>query len=143
MDRPDQRLVRRYNPLGRVQITWTPGDQPTPGDQLTPADQPTPAINPPPAIVSAMVLDVSVSGMLLDLPLELQTEPGDIVTLSWDDHDAVARIAYTTRDEEPDHQLVGVEITEMSPEFTTNLYAVVACLRGDHGQLAEQWHRAW
>ena len=77
-----------------------------------------------PSRITAMVLDVSANGMLMELPLEPKADLGDIVALSSDGNDAVARVVHAARDEE--FQVVGVEITEMSSEFTTSLRAVVA-----------------
>jgi hypothetical protein len=71
--------------------------------------------------------------------LELKADPGDIVTLSSDGDDAVARVVHIVRDEQWAHQWVGVEITEMSPEFAANLNVLVTALGDDHAQLAESW----
>ena len=132
MEQWEQRLVRRYNPLDRVEIAWR-------GKNQTPHD---PDTTPNP--VNAMLLDMSVTGMLVNLPSTQDAEPGDTVDLSWRGYQAVARVAHSAPDEQhADRRLVGVEIIEMSEEFETDLYDAVALLRGDHGQLEEQWHRQW
>ena len=134
---PNRRLVPRYIPMSRVEITWTSAGQ-------------AKWLKRKPSPVTATVLGVSVNGMLVDLPLEPKADPGDIVALSSGANHAVVRVVHTEqpvgqcgahRDDELAQQLVGVEITEMSPEFAADLYAVVAGLRGDHGQLAEWWQR--
>lgn len=61
------------------------------------------------------------------------------MALSSDGNDAVARVVHTVRDEQWTHQWVGVEITEMSPEFAANHDAVIAALGDDHVQVAESW----
>ena len=67
--------------------------------------------------------------MLLDVPLEMKADPGDTVALSTGaNNDAVARVVHTVRDENWTHQWVGVEITEMSPEFATSLNLLVTSL---------------
>jgi c-di-GMP-binding flagellar brake protein YcgR len=89
----------------------------------------------------AVIIDISVNGMYVELPLEPEAQLGDVVALSSDDNFAVARVVHMTRDEEQAKQFVGVEIAEMSPEFASDLNAVVASLRGDSGQLNELWDR--
>ena len=119
----DRRLASRHLPISRIDITWTSA-----GRAKWFKRKPSP--------VTATVLDMSGSGMLMDLPLEPKANPGDIVALSSDGNDAVARVVHTARDEDWAHQLVGVEITKMSPEFAADLNAVVAALRD---QIAESW----
>ncbi len=121
----DRRLVSRHIPTSRIEIMWTP----TRRAKWIKRKRP----------VTATILDLSGNGMLMDLPLELKADPGDIVTLSSDGDDAVARVVHIVRDEEWAHQWVGVEITEMSPEFAANLNVLVTALGDDHAQLAESW----
>jgi c-di-GMP-binding flagellar brake protein YcgR len=123
----DRRRVSRHIPTGLIEITWTPTRRAGWFKRKRP--------------VTATILDLSGNGMRMDLPLELKADLGDIVTLSSDGNDAVARVVHTVRDEEWDQQWVGVEITEMSPEFAANLDVVVAALGDDNVQIAESWLR--
>jgi len=125
MAAPDRRLVPRHTPTTRIEITWKPIGRARWLKRKRP--------------VTATILDLSGDGMLTDLPSELKADPGDVVVLSWDGADAVARVVHTVRDEQWTHQWVGVEITEMSPEFATNLDAVIAAAGDDHVQVAESW----
>ncbi len=122
----DRRIVSRHIPVSRIEITWM-------------STRRVKWFKRKPSPVTATVLDVSGTGMLMDLPLELKADPGDIVALSSDGNDAVARVVHTVRDEEWAHQWVGVEITDMCPEFAANLNAVVAALQHDQVQIAESW----
>ncbi|MCZ6662478.1 MAG: hypothetical protein O6951_06080 [Actinobacteria bacterium] len=115
-------------PISSVEITWTSAGH-------------TRWFKRKPSPVTAMVLGVSVNGMRVELPLKPKADPGDIVALSSGSDHAVARVVHADRREELAHQMVGVEITEMNPGFAADLYAVVATLRGDHGQIAEWWQR--
>ena len=131
MPEPNNRLVRRYQPTSRVEITWTAEDRAK--RHVKRQAQTT--------TVAAAIIDVSVNGMYVELPLEPRAHLGDVVALSSDENYAVAKVVRTARDEEQAQQLVGVQITEMSPEFASDLNAVVAALRGDIGQLNEWWER--
>ena len=131
MSEPNNRLVRRYQPTGQVEITWTAEDR---SKKRVRRQAQT-------STVAAAIIDVSVNGMYVELPLEPRAQLGDVIALSSDDNFAVAKVMRTARDEEQAKQLVGVEITEMSPEFASDLNAVVAALRGDGGHLSEWWER--
>ena len=123
----DRRRVSRHIPTNRIEITWTP----TRRARWLKRKRP----------VTATILDLSGNGMLMDLPSELNANIGDIVALSSDGTDAVARVVHTVRDEEWAQQWVGVEITEMSSEFAAKLNVLVTALGDDHAQLAESWLR--
>ena len=127
----NNRLVERYEPRSPVEITWTVEDR---SKRKTKRETQTTS-------VTGAIIDVSVTGMYVDLPLEPRAEVGETVALSSDGNYAVARVVRASSDEERGRQLVGVEITEMSPEFTTDLNAVVAALRGDRGELTAWWER--
>ena len=129
MPGPNNRLVRRYQPIDRVEITWTAEDRAK--KRVKRQAQTT--------TVPAAIIDISVNGMYVELPLEPKAHLGDVVALSSDQNYAVAKVVRAVRDEEQEQQLVGVEITEMSAEFAADLNAVVAALRGDSGQLNEWW----
>ena len=131
MGEPNNRLVQRYQPTGRVEIAWTAEDR---SKKKVKRQSPT-------TTVTATIIDVSVVGMYVELPLQPKAQMGDKVALSSDENYAVARVVRASCDEERGQQLVGVEITEMSPEFAEDLNAVVAALRGDHGQLNDWWER--
>jgi hypothetical protein len=79
--------------------------------------------------------------MYVELPVQPRAQVGDRVAISSDDNYAMAKVVRASCDEERGQQLVGVEITEMSPEFASDLNAVVAALRGDRGQLTDWWER--
>lgn len=127
----NNRLVRRYQPSSRVEIAWTAEDR---SKKKVKRQAPT-------TTVTATIIDVSVAGMYVELPLEPKAQLGDSVAISSDDNYAVARVVRASCDVERGQQLVGVEITEMSPEFAADLNAVVAALRGDRGQLNDWWER--
>ena len=107
----ERRLVPRHIPISRIEMTWT-------------STRPAKWFKRKPSPVTATVLDVAAKGMLMELPLEPKADLGDIVALSSKGNDAVATVVHTDRDME--FQRVGVEITEMSPEFAAELNAVVA-----------------
>jgi hypothetical protein len=132
MGEANNRLVKRYQPTDRVQIKWT--GQNRGKRRVLPHGAST-------ATVDAVIIDVSVTGMYLELPLRPAAEAGDVVSLSSDGHRAVAKVVRASVDEIRGCQLVGVEIAEMSPEFASDLHTVVAALRGDTGQLTEWWER--
>jgi len=131
MAEPNNRLVPRYRPSSRVEITWTAEDR---SKQLIRRKHPTTS-------VTAAIIDVSVNGMYVELPAEPRAQEGDVVALMSDDKPAAARVVRASFDREKDQQLVGVEITDMSREFADDLHGLVAALRGDRGQLAEWWQR--
>ena len=131
MPEPNNRLVRRYQPTSRLEVTWTAEDRAK--KRIRREAQTT--------TVAAAIIDVSVNGMYVELPLAPKAHLGDIVALSSDENYAVAKVVRTASDEEQALQLVGVEITEMSPEFSSDLNAVIGALRGDHGQLNDWWDR--
>ena len=131
MAEPNNRLVRRYHPTSRVEISWTAEDGSKKGVRR----------RQPSTTVTAVIIDVSVMGMYVELPPEPRARVGDVVALLSDENPAVARVVRSAYDEEQGHQLVGVEITDMSREFADDLNAVVAALRGDDGQLSEWWER--
>jgi hypothetical protein len=124
-------MVDRYEPTTPVEISWTVEDRSK--RKIKREHQKT--------TVTGTIIDVSVTGMYVDLPLEPRAEVGETVALASDGNYAVARVVRASHDEGRGRQLVGVEITDMSPEFTSDLNAVVAALRGDRGELTAWWER--
>lgn len=118
MAAPDRRTDSRHMPTSRLNLTCTPARRTT-------------WFRRKPGPVAVTVLEASANGMLIDVPLELKADLGDIVALSWDGNDAVARVVHTVRDENWAIQWFGVEITEMSPEFAASLNLLVASLGVD------------
>lgn len=128
---PSNRLVDRYEPTRPLEITWTVEGR---SKRMIKREAKT-------TTVTGRIIDVSVTGMYVELPLEPRAEVGETVALASDGNYAVARVVRASYDEGRGRQLVGVEITEMSPEFTSELNAVVAALRGDRGELNAWWDR--
>ena len=116
MTAPDQRADSRHIPTTQITITCKPARR---ARWFKRKSRP----------VAAMVLEVSANGMLMELPLEMNAYPGLVVELSSDtNNDAVARVVHIVRDENWAHQWVGVELTEMSPEFAASLNLLVTSL---------------
>ncbi len=123
----DRRAASRHTPKSPIDITCRPT-----GRSNWFKRRPRP--------VAGAVVEVSATGMLMDLPLDMKADPGDIVALSLGPgHDAAARVVHVVRDENWTHQWVGIEITEMSAEFAVSLNLLITSLGLDHDQIVDSW----
>jgi hypothetical protein len=77
----------------------------------------------------AEVLDLSMGGMLVEVPGKPLLRINSRVELASEGHRATARVAHKHVAIDPDKQLLGIEFIEMSKGFETSLHALVLALR--------------
>ncbi|MFQ5556468.1 MAG: PilZ domain-containing protein [Acidimicrobiales bacterium] len=123
----NRRLLPRYRPATEIRVDWLV------------AARTTGLVRRRTLVPQAVVIDVSVNGMLLEAPSEPPVEPGSIITVGSDGEKAVARVIHRHVTADPERMVVGIDFTTMSPTFAEHLHAVVGALRGDRGELERYW----
>jgi hypothetical protein len=77
----------------------------------------------------AEVLDLSMGGMLIEVPGKPLLRVNSKVELASEGNRATARVAHKHVAIDPDKQLLGIEFIEMSKDFETSLHTLVLALR--------------
>ena len=113
----DQRLLRRYTLGNQVEIEWLTGRH-------------RKGLVRRVVVPTARVVDLSMGGMLVEVPARPLLDVGSVVELASDGHLASARVAHKHVAIDPGLQLLGIELVEMSEAFAASLHGAVRALRG-------------
>jgi hypothetical protein len=114
----DNRLMPRYTVTTRVQVEWLTSRR---RKGLRRRD----------VVPMADVLDVSMGGMLVEAPGDPPLDVNSRVELASAGNPATARVAHKHVALDPDKQLLGLELVDMSEGFMADLHALIQVLRGD------------
>lgn len=121
----NDRLVRRFNAGQQLRVHLRLGANPNPQNRPIPAE----------------VINISIAGISLRVHRTLRVTAGAMVTLGDGASTATCHVAYTTRTNDIERQILGLEYVTLSDQFRLDVGGVVGALRKDRGQVIKAWHR--
>lgn len=113
----NERLLPRHAVIGRIEIEWL-------------SSRHRKGLRRRLVVPTAEVLDLSMGGMLVEVPAEPRFDVDETVELASEGHTASARVAHKHEAIDPDKQLLGIEFVAMSEPFEASLHEAVRALRG-------------
>lgn len=121
----NDRLVPRFTAGIRLRVHLRLGAAPNPQNRPIVAD----------------VVNISITGVSLQVTGTLRVHAGASVTIGDGDSTAACRVAYTTRSAVTTRQILGLEFVSQTDAFRLDVGRIIAALRQDRGQVIAAWHR--
>jgi hypothetical protein len=125
--RRNDRVVERYSSMS-IEVVWFPPTRTFLGTR--------------PKKAAAEIVDLSVSGALLQGPANGKVHPGTLAELELEGAVGVVEVRHVKATDDPDSFHYGVQFLRMEPKLRQRVYDLVAEHRGDIDKLEVAWRTA-